>query len=191
MSRILTCIATIALLGACSNDQEPAVAEASSAPSTQTLAASLSSAPGYAILGRALEDTGLSAVFDGNASYTLIAPSDDAFGKLGDAGKVLQEPEQRAALASILRGHVIPGYMAPDDIDRAIAAAGGKPVKMPTMGRGPVTFSRSGEDLVITDESGATSRVNGRAVLAGNGVAIPVDTVLVDSAAGDAQSATR
>lgn len=192
MRAIFSGLAAAALLAGCSNDKDPATADASSGAATQSLAAALGSAAGFSVLAKGLQDTGLATVFDGNASYTLIAPGDDAFGKLGEAGKSLQQPEERAALAAILRGHVVPGYMTPEDIDKAIAAAGGKAVKMPTMGSGALTFSRSGEDLVITADDGTAAKVTGRPTLAGNGVAIPVDTVLVSgSDATGKASATR
>lgn len=178
MRMILTCLAAATMLAGCSGDKTPQVAE-SGEPSTQTLASSIGSAPGLKTFGTALKDTGIATVFDGTAAYTVFAPTDDAFGKLGDAGKALMQPEQKAALAEVLRDHVVPGYLTPQDIDGALAAAKGKPVKMPTMGKGSLTFARSGEAITVTSADGAVAKFDGQPLLAGNGVAIPVDTVLV------------
>lgn len=179
MRLVLTALAAASLLGACSSEKanEPVTADAS-AGSTQTLASALSGEPGFATLGSALKDTGLAAVFDATASYTVLAPSDDAFAALGDTGKALLQPDQRAALAAVLRGHVLPGYTTPQDIEAAITAAKGKPVKMATMGNSSVTFARQEDTITVTTPDGVTAKFAAQPVLAGNGVAIPIDAVL-------------
>jgi uncharacterized surface protein with fasciclin (FAS1) repeats len=117
-------------------------------------------------------------VFDGTAPYTILAPQDAAFDKLGEAGTELRKPEQRAAMVAIVRDHIIPGYLTPDDIGDAIDRAAGNGVKMRTMGDHVVTFARDGEAITVTQEDGSTARLVGEPLLAGNGVAIPVDGVL-------------
>ena len=117
-------------------------------------------------------------MFDGSAPYTLLAPDDDAFGALGEAGKTLQSPENGAALAEILRDHILPGYLTVADIEAALKRAGGKPVTMKTMGGKSVSFVREGEALVVSTPDGARAKVDGAAVSATNGVVIPLDAVL-------------
>jgi uncharacterized surface protein with fasciclin (FAS1) repeats len=129
-------------------------------------------------LAGALKGTGLNSVFDGAAPYTLLAPEDDAFGALGETGKMLIAPENGAAMAQVLRAHVLPGYMTVADIDAAMTKAKGKPVKITTMAGGEVTFTRTGDALTVTAADGSTAKVSGKEVAASNGVAIPVDAVL-------------
>ena len=155
-------------------------------PSSATLTAALGDAAGMSTVAAALKGTGLNTVFDGTAPYTLLAPEDDAFGKLGDTAKMLTAPENGAAMAEVLKAHVLPGYMTVADIDAALTNAKGKPVKMTTMAGNQVTFARSGEALTVTAADGSTATVSGKEVTASNGVAIPVDAVLKKTPAPNA-----
>lgn len=155
-------------------------------PSSATLTAALGDAAGMSTIAAALKGTGLNTVFDGTAPYTLLAPEDDAFGKLGDTAKMLTAPENGAAMAEVLKAHVLPGYMTVADIDAALTNAKGKPVKMTTMAGNQVTFARSGEALTVTAADGSTATVSGKEVTASNGVAIPVDAVLKKTPAPNA-----
>jgi hypothetical protein len=49
---------------------------------------------------------------------------------------------------------------------------------MKTMGGHLVTFSHASKVLTVTQEDGSRADIAGDAVLAGNGVALPVDAVL-------------
>ena len=177
----LAALVAFTLLSACSkenatdaqaNGNTPAVAE------TRTLAEMVSSRENLSTFGMALRETGLATVFDGTASYTVLAPTNDGFGKLGEDGKILLQPEHRAVLAAVLRSHVLPGFFTPKDIVAAINAHGGQPVEMRSMGNQTLRFAREGETLTVTSEDGSKGVIGEEPVLAGNGVALPVDTVL-------------
>ena len=181
MRRAVLAAASLALLvplAACGNKTEEKPSAAATTSANGTLAAAVSGAPGLTTVATALKSTGLSSVFDGSAPYTLLAPDDDAFGALGEAGKTLQSPENSAALAEILRDHILPGYLTVADIEAALKRAGGKPVTMKTMGGKSVSFVREGEALVVSTPDGARAKVDGAAVSATNGVVIPLDAVL-------------
>ena len=165
-------------LAACGSKAEDKPSAAAATSANGTLAAAVGGAPGLTTVATALKSTGLSSVFDGSAPYTLLAPDDDAFGALGEAGKTLQSPENGAALAEILRDHILPGYLTVADIEAALKTAGGKPVTMKTMGGKSVSFVREGEALVVSTPDGARAKVDGAAVSANNGVVIPLDAVL-------------
>jgi len=90
----------------------------------------------------------------------------------------LQKPEQRAALAALLRDHILPGYVTRDDINDALRRAAGNGVKMKTMGGHVVTFAGTGKAVTVTQEDGSSAKLAGDPLLAGNGVAIPIDGVL-------------
>ncbi len=170
------------LLGACSNDGlSEAQASQAAEPevnASHTLAQSVAETPELSNFGQALKETGLSTVFDGTASYTVLAPTNEAFDKLGDAGKTLLEPEQRAALSALIKSHVLPGYFTPKDISAAIAAHNGQPVEMRSMGNQTLRFAKEGENITVTSEDGSKAQLIAEPVLAGNGVALPVDAVV-------------
>lgn len=166
-------LAALIPLGACSQgaDETPA-AEADAGQ--QTLAAAIGGAPGLTTLSDALSGAGLADVFDGPGSYTVLAPDDDAFATLGEDGKALTDPSNRAELVAILRGHILPGHLTPDAIKKAIADKKG-PVTMRTLSDSMVTFSADGDGIAIAGESGARAKVDGDALIASNGVVLPVD----------------
>jgi uncharacterized surface protein with fasciclin (FAS1) repeats len=150
---------------------------ASPAPSDDTLAAELAKTGDLSKLNDALRDTGLSQVFDNGASYTIFAPTDAAFDKLGGTGKALMGQGQRAVLTAVLRDHIVPGYLTPDDIGTAIDSQGGQ-AKVRTMGDHKLTFTRDGQGYRVTSDDGSSAMIAGDPVTASDGVAIPVDGVL-------------
>jgi uncharacterized surface protein with fasciclin (FAS1) repeats len=181
LRRALATVAAAALLlplAACSDKSDEARSDKAAAePSSDTLAAAMAERDELSTLGAALRDTGLSQVFDNAGSYTIFAPTNDAFAKLGEAGAALRQPSQRAVLTAVLRDHIVPGYLTPDDIGTAIDTQGGK-VKVQTMGDHKLAFTRDGQSYRVTAEDGSTAVIAGDATTASNGVAIPVDGVL-------------
>ena len=187
MRLALAALAALALspLAACGEKGgDSAAAPAGAKSNNGTLAAAVSDAAGMTTVAGALKSSGLATVFDGNAPYTLLAPDDDAFGALGDAGAALKNPENAAAMAAVLRAHVLPGFVTRADIDAALRNAKGKPVKMTTMAGDEVTFARAGDTVSVTAPDGATAKFDGNEIAASNGVAIPIDAVLKKVPAG-------
>ena len=170
--------AALALQG-CSGED---AAEESAEVSSETLAMLLAEADDLSTVSGALGDSGLAQVFDGAASYTLLAPQDAAFEALGEAGEDLRSADQRAAMAAILRDHIVPGYLTPHDIRNAIALADDGTVEMRTMGDHVLTFTGEGDEVTVTHEDGASASFAGEALRASNGVAIPLDGVLKEAA---------
>ena len=177
--RPLAAFAALALLAvpACSADETADQAAAESEPTDDTLAAAISDADGLTVVASALGDSGLAQVFDGAGSYTIFAPNDAAFEALGETGAALREPGQSAAMAAVLRDHIVPGYLTPADIESAIEAQGGA-VKVETMGDHALTFTRADDGIRVTSEDGSAAMLTGNALKARNGVAIALDGVL-------------
>jgi uncharacterized surface protein with fasciclin (FAS1) repeats len=146
--------------------------------STATLAALIMEADGLSTVSGVIGDAGLAHVFDGAAAYTLLAPQDSAFEALGEAGEELRSDEQRAAMVAILRDHIVPGYLTPEDIGKAIEAADDGNIQMRTMGDHVLTFTGDEDAITVSAEDGATARFAGEPLLGSNGVAIPLDGVL-------------
>ena len=179
----LAAIGAIALLlSGCSKDgADKAEASQAAEPevnASHTLAQSVAETANLSNFGQALKETGLSTVFDGTASYTVLAPTNEAFDKLGDAGKILLEPEQRAALSALIKSHVLPGYFTPKDIAAAIAAHNGQPVEMRSMGNQTLRFAKEGDNITVSSDDGSKANLIAEPVLSGNGVALPVDAVV-------------
>ena len=177
--RPLAAFAALALLAvpACSADETADQAAAESEPTDDTLAAAISDADGLTVVASALGDSGLAQVVDGAGSYTIFAPNDAAFEALGETGAALREPGQSAAMAAVLRDHIVPGYLTPADIESAIEAQGGA-VKVETMGDHALTFTRADDGIRVTSEDGSAAMLTGNALKARNGVAIALDGVL-------------
>jgi len=169
-------LATLAGCGEKPGDGKTTAANANTA--SGTLASAVSGAAGMSTVAGALKSSGLATVFDGNAPYTLLAPDDDAFGALGDAGAALKTPENAAAMAAVLRAHTLPGFVTRADLDAALTAAKGKPVKMKTMAGDEVSFARAGDTIAVTAPDGSSAKLDGKEIAASNGVALPIDAVL-------------
>jgi len=180
---LLAAAAATLMLPGCSKESDDK-GDAAAEVSNQTLAQEISDANNLSVVSGALGDAGLSAVFDSAAAYTIFTPQDSAFDALGDTGQQLRDPAQRPALIAILRDHIVPGYLTPEDISNAIDVAADKRVKMRTMGGHTLTFTSNGDTVTVTNEDGSSARFAGNALRASNGVAIPLDGVLkkVDTA---------
>lgn len=179
--RLLAAAAAVGLvvpIGACSQgDDTKASATTAGDAEHGTLAAKIGSAPGLTTISKALSEAGLADVFDGPGSYTVLAPDDDAFAKLGDGGKALNDPANRAELVALLRGHILPGHLTPEAIRKAIADKKG-PVAMRTLADGTVTFGANGDTIMVTGDDGAKASVDGSALVASNGVVLPLDGLI-------------
>lgn len=179
--------AAMLALAACA--QEADSGDAAAQVSDETLTTLIANEDTMSVVSDTLDDAGLAQVFNGTAAYTILVPRDDAFEALGEAGDELRSPEQRALLVAILRDHIVPGYLTPEDIANAIELADDGQVTMTTMGDHALTFTaeRTNGVITVTAEDGASARFAGDALRASNGVAIPVEGLLKQ--AGGEQSA--
>jgi len=184
MKRIMTrtlgalALATLPLIAACSGEaQDTTTVQPTKDESTSTLSAVLTANGQMGALRDALAKGGLASLFEEPGSYTLLAPTDDAFAKLGDVETDLLSDEQRPLLVGVLRNHLLPGHITPEAISDAIKAKGG-PVAMTTLGGGKLTFAQNGEQLSATLTDGTSANITGTSVATSNGVLIPLDAVL-------------
>ncbi|KWV95417.1 fasciclin domain-containing protein [Erythrobacter sp. AP23] len=171
-------IVSLPLLAAC-GDVEPDQPEiATTEDGSLTLAAALGTNDDLGRLQQALAQSELSGVFDGPASYTVLAPTDMAFEDLRTDGTALLEEDQRPILVAILRDHLLPGHVTPEGIEEAIRTQGG-PVTMTTLGETDVVFTKSGDTITVEMGGAARATLSGTAIAANNGVVIPIDSVLL------------
>lgn len=167
-------------LAACGSEVEvedaPGLVDQSGDPLSEVIA----EAEGMSALAGAFETTGLNGVLEGEASYTVLAPGDAAFGNLEGTG--ISSEESGALVAAVLREHMMPGALTVDAIRDALNANGGE-VSMPSYGSGKLTFTLDGDAIKVRSESGATGTLTGSTLVASNGVVLPVDAVLTDAEA--------
>ena len=174
---ILAACATAGLLAtAACTEAEPVANEETNEtePGSSSVASLIAGAEDLSQVEALVEQAGLSNTFDGTPNYTVFAPTDAAFEALGEqfAGE-----EARPALIAVLREHVVPGYLTPDDITGAIEANGG-PIEMQTMGEGTLTFAMEGDALTVMATGDEDASAVDGALLGSNGVVIPVRAVL-------------
>jgi transforming growth factor-beta-induced protein len=119
----------------------------------------------------ALDAANLTDTFDGSTVYTVFAPTNEAFDKLGDAVACLLKPENKAALTEVLTYHVVQGYDLASDITDGL--------KVTTLEKEKLTFKIDNTTVLIDTTSGSTANVTIPNVYATNGVVHVIDAVLL------------
>ena len=124
----------------------------------------------HTTLVAAVKAAGLVETLAGPGPFTVFAPTNAAFARL-PSGTVatLLRPENKAALASVLTYHVVPGRMSAADLMAAVRAGGGT-ASLPTANGGRLTAQMSGGNLVLIDAKGGRSTVTQADVFQSNGV---------------------
>jgi len=172
-------LATTVPLSACTVEDTADQAEAQGEDLTNsTLASELAALDGFTFLESTLDDTGLSTAFDGAAAYTVLAPSDAALTAASADAELLSQPQNRAIAVAMVRDHVLPGALTPDDIRTAVEKSDGADVAMTTLGDSIITFSLDGDNLIASVEDGEPVIMPAGWTRASNGVVIPIDGIL-------------
>ena len=133
----------------------------------------------HTTLVAALKAAGLVETLKGAGPFTVFAPTNAAFEKL-PAGTVemLLKPENKAMLTKVLTYHVVAGRFDSKAIAKLIKKGKGT-ATLKTVSGGTLMAMMSGNDLILRDEKGGTSRVTIANVYQSNGVIHVVDTVLM------------
>ena len=127
----------------------------------------------------AVNAVGLTNTLSGPQPYTVFAPTDAAFAKLPEGGSTrLLEPDRKPQLTALLTGHIVPGTVTAEDLDRAIERGKGK-AQLATMGGTSITLARAGDAIVLSDGAGTQARIAQADRSASNGVIHSIDTVLM------------
>jgi uncharacterized surface protein with fasciclin (FAS1) repeats len=138
---------------------------------TGTIAATADATKSLSTLVAALGAANLTDTFDGSTVYTVFAPTDDAFAKLGDAVTCLLKPENKDALVQVLTYHVVAGYDLASDITDGL--------KVTTLEKEKLTFKVDNKTVQIDTTSGSSANVTMPNVYATNGVVHVIDAVLL------------
>jgi len=110
----------------------PADAKKMEIPEPGSIAAALRDGATFSILTKAIKAAGLEETLGTKGSYTVFAPTDEAFMKLpeGALDKLLL-PENKEKLRSLLMYHVIPGQFTSSDLkDGEVKTANGEKVEI-------------------------------------------------------------
>ncbi|MDA7787679.1 fasciclin domain-containing protein [Sphingomonadaceae bacterium] len=184
MTRNSAALAASALmLAACGDTPEADIGASTEDLSGDTLAEIVSDDDSISVVSGLLESTGISGALEGEANYTLFAPTDTAMEPLGEAAtKALGDESDGAIAAAILRNHMVPGALTPDAIRSAIDANDGS-VTMATFGLSSLTFALDGETITVTNADGNSANLTGSSKIGKNGALLTIDAVLADSEA--------
>lgn len=133
----------------------------------------------HTTLVAAVKAAGLVQTLKGKGPFTVFAPTNAAFDKL-PAGTVdtLVKPENKEMLTKILTYHVLAGKFDSKAIAKKIRKGHGT-AKFTTVSGNTLMATMSGNDLILRDEKGGTSRVTIGNVYQSNGVIHVVDSVLM------------
>ena len=132
----------------------------------------------HTTLVAAVKAAGLVPTLKSAGPFTVFAPTNAAFAAL-PAGTVdtLLKPENKPALTKVLTYHVVAGKMDSAALMKAIDAGGGKATLTEVSG-GTLTATKSGNMIMLSDESGGMAHVTIPDVVQSNGVIHVVDKVL-------------
>ena len=182
MKRYLAIAAVVPALAlgaaACGGDDESTGAGATTsqqeAPSTQQNArdvvALAQDTPDLSTLVTAVSTAGLATTLQGKGPFTVFAPTNAAFEKLGnDQVQSLLEPQSRDQLTKILTYHVVPGTLSAADLSDG--------QKLETVAGETLTVKVDGDKVMVGDATVVKPDVN-----ASNGVVHVIDSVLTPAA---------
>jgi uncharacterized surface protein with fasciclin (FAS1) repeats len=137
--------------------QDPVATAASNNPLLKTLVAAVS--------GQLNPKVDLVDTLNGG-EFTVFAPVDDAFAKLpAETVKTLGTPAGAKTLESVLTYHVVPGQIAPADIDGTLKTVNGADLKV----------TGSGDEIRVGDQAGVICG----GVKTANATVYLIDTVLM------------
>ncbi|MCR4512796.1 fasciclin domain-containing protein [Aeromicrobium sp. 50.2.37] len=140
--------------------QDPVATAASNNPLLKTLV--------QAVSGELNPDVNLVDTLNGG-EFTVFAPVDDAFAKLpAETVETLGTPEGAKTLESVLTYHVIPGQIAPADIDGTFETVNGA----------ELTITGEGDNIRVGDQAGVICG----GVKTANATVYLIDTVLMPPA---------
>jgi uncharacterized surface protein with fasciclin (FAS1) repeats len=172
-------IALTAMLGAC-QDKDKNTAEnvdISASTNSKMLTTALGNIADLSISAKLIETAQLGPALDGEGSYTVFLPVDDAWTSLDAAElEAIKSTENRPQLIAVLRQHIAPGYVLSADLEKGLSEKNGS-VTVTTMGAMPITLHRDGETITLGQGKDAP-RIVGSPVVAGNDVIYRIDRLI-------------
>jgi len=112
-----------------------------------------------------VESAELAETLKGKGPFTIFAPTDDAFLKLGEELDALQKPENKAKLQHLLKNHVVDG--------RKLSAEFSSMKSAKTLAEETINITVADDEITV-----GGAKVIKADVLASNGMAHVVDAVI-------------
>jgi uncharacterized surface protein with fasciclin (FAS1) repeats len=136
----------------------------------------------HSILVSAIKEAALVALLEGKGPFTVFAPTNEAFEKL-PKGTIenLMQPENKAALVSLLSYHVVPGnYNAMALLDMVHSAGGA--AKLKTLAGPELTVKDVGGKPQIIDAKGDVATITTPDIVQSNGIIQVIDRIMAPGA---------
>jgi uncharacterized surface protein with fasciclin (FAS1) repeats len=184
-SRLLIAVAAIALgagaVGVASQafaQDDPMVGGAAMYP-TMNIVQNAVNSKDHTTLVAAVKAAGLVDTLESAGPFTVFAPTNEAFDKLpANTVPTLLQPENKDTLVKVLTYHVVSGRLTAHDLSDMVAAGGGS-ATLTTVEGEPLTVTKHGHSLILTDAKGGMSKITISNVIQSNGVIHVVDSVLM------------
>lgn len=177
MRRLFTGVFAGIVAAAIGTTAVPASAATTSSPTIVGIAVSN---PNFSTLVAAVSCTGLVPALNGTRNYTVFAPTNAAFAKLGLNASNVCTALPQSTLENILLYHVTPGTRLAKSV---LPRESGETREIRTL-LADQSFEVDSAG-VITTTSGGTSRIVAADIRASNGVIHVIDTVLIPGSNGD------
>ena len=131
------------------------------------------------IFREAVSLTELDELLENKGTFTVFAPTDNAFGKLRtQESENLMEPENRKQLRALVAYHIVAGELTASRILKALCQGKGSASFTTVLGE-PLLATLDGTDIVLTDCLGNQARIIRADSEADNLVYHEIDTVVL------------
>lgn len=179
--RKLSAVAVVVtILGACQGGDTDTSANATGGGSGSdgtALTSAIGDTPELSVSSKLIAAAQLGTALDGQGSYTVFLPTDDAWKAVEAADRAaIESAENRPQLVALLRQDIAPGYVVAADLDKGLSAKNGT-VSLTTMGAAPIALYRDGENITLGKGSDAPKIVR-TAIIAGNDVVYRIDRLI-------------
>ena len=179
VAKLSMVFALAAMLGACQDNDKPAPDNdgVEAVADGKMITDAIGDAADLSVSTRLIDTAQLGSALDGEGSYTVFLPVDDAWKTLETAElQAIESPENRPQLIAVLRQHVAPGYVLQSDLEKGLADKNGS-VTLTTMGAAPITLHRDGQAITLGQGKEAP-RIVGAPIVAGNDVVYRIDRLI-------------
>ena len=133
----------------------------------------------YTTLTSALKATELDLLLDGDAPFTIFAPSDRAFGKLSaEEISQIMRPENKNNLREMLTYFMVAGSLSASKILNAMVKGDGKATFTTVQGK-KIRATLEGVNIILTDGFGNQARITVADSDQCNGIIHTIDSVIL------------
>jgi len=145
---------------------------------SKTFFENLREARSHTILVEAIRAAGIEPLLDDEGSYTLFAPTNEAFTQLPkDTRAVWLQPENHDTLAALLRYQIVAGRHSVETMLAALRREKG-PIRLKTLQGEEIIVTEDGRRLILTDARGGRAMMTYVDIPEKNGLLHIIDKVL-------------